>query len=180
MIERWEDTAPRAGVNVYAERDFMRRGLTVLGVMLVILGISLVAFSRLRPTPAQQQGDPAIAMAIGLAVLERNPEVALTPEQVRTMLPFLRVLRDIDPNDFDVSRALIERIRDLLTPEQRAAIARMREESQAQQRSGQFPPGSGSSRGSLGAGGQPAGRVELRRQVLSRLIERLQGQLSQS
>ncbi len=167
----------------------MRQKYLIPGVILVVIVLGLAVYLRLRPAPAAQQGDPAIALAGALVALGRDPEVALTPDQVKTMLPFLRVLRDTDPNDAEVSKALAEQIRNLLTPQQQAAIARMREEVQAGRAPGQFPRSGSGPRGpgglgapgsSFGAGGPQGGRAEFRRQVLTRLIERLQSQISQS
>ncbi len=159
----------------------MRRRLLVPGAILAVLAVGFTGYLRIRPAPAAQQPDLAITLAASLRVLAGNPEVALTPEQVKAILPFLRVLRDTDPSDEAASRALAEEIRNLLTPEQRAAIARMREDAQALRQSGQAPRlGAEGRRGSGGPGGPVGTRAELRRQVLTRLIERLQARLPES
>ncbi len=159
----------------------MRRRLLVPGAILAVLAAGFTGYLRIRPAPAAQQSDLAITLAASLRVLAGNPEVALTPEQAKAILPFLRVLRDTDPSDEAASRALAEEIRNLLTPEQRAAIARMREDAQALRQSGQaLRLGAEGRRGSGGPGGPVGTRAELRRQVLTRLIERLQARLPES
>ncbi len=146
-----------------------------------MLAVGFTSYLRIRPAPAAQQPDLAITLAGSLRVLAGNPEVALTPEQVKAILPFLRVLRDTDPSDEAASRALAEEIRNLLTPEQRAAIARTREDAQALRQSGQVPRlDAEARRGSGGPGGPVGTRAELRRQILTRLIERLQMRLPES
>jgi len=157
-----------------------RRG-RILGVIFVVLAVGLATYWRLRPSPPPLQGDPALALAVALVGLDRTPEGGLSPDQVKHMLPLLRVLRDIDPNDVAASRAMTEEIRNLLTPEQRAAIARRREEVQAQRQPGQAPRGAaGGSRGPLGPGVSGGDRAALRRQIFTLLIERLQSRLLES
>ncbi len=159
----------------------MRRRLLVSGAILAVLAVGFTSYLRIRPAPAAQQPDLAITLAGSLRVLATNPEVALTPEQVKAILPFLRVLRDTDPSDEAASRALAEEIRNLLTPEQRAAIARTREDAQALRQSVQAPRLEAEARrGSGGLGGLGRTRAELRRQILTRLIERLQTRLRES
>jgi len=169
----------------------MRRRLVVSGAVLAVLAVVLIGYLRIRPAPAGQQPDVAVSLAFSLRVLlTDDPNVALTNEQVKAILPLLRVLRDTDPADEAASRALAEEIRNRLTPEQRAAIARMREDAQAQRPLGQAPqfgPGGPSGPGGpgvlgrpgaiAGAGGPGSTRADLRRQILTRLIERLQSRV---
>jgi hypothetical protein len=98
----------------------MRRTSIIAGTILLILVVGgLAAYLRFRPSPLTetQQGDPALMLAIALGALERSPDatVRLRPEQVKRMLPYLRVLRDTGPSDVEASRALVDQVRSLLT-----------------------------------------------------------------
>jgi len=161
----------------------MRRTSIFAGTILLILVVGgLAAYLRFRPTPLTdtQQGDPALMLAIALGALDRSPDanVRLSPEQVKRMLPYLRVLRDTDPSDAEPSRALVDQVRSLLTQEQLERIRTLREEARAQRRREQGPPpGVERPPGFFGQGRNAPDRPTLRRQILSRLIERLQTDL---
>ncbi|MGH2399215.1 MAG: hypothetical protein ACRDF6_05165, partial [bacterium] len=110
---------------------------------------------------------------------------------IASILPLLRVLRDTDPNDAEVSRALAREITGLFTAEQRAEVERMRSEGR-ERREGQGGAPGQQRRGGPGVassdegpqarapGGGPRGpggmrpRGEMRQRLLSRLIERLE------
>lgn len=158
----------------------------------MVVGVAAIAVfgaTRLRPNPVTARADPAMMIANAIGILMRSEAHALTDDQVTRVLPLLRVLRDIDPNDADVSRALAREIQSQLTAEQRAEVERVREEArqrreaqgdgQGERRGSGFgPPGEGGRIAAPGAGqpraGAAAGRVQLRQRLLSRLIERLE------
>lgn len=167
----------------------MKRNLIIAGIVLVVAAVAVRAYVQFRPRPAAQRGDPAIAVAFSLGALERTSDHQLTKEQISALLPLLRVLRDTDPNDTEASRALAEQIRKTLTPEQIAALERMREEARARQQAGQGPrpgspgpgrgpgfgPGGGPSGGPGGGPGQPTrSPAEIRQRVLTRVIALLE------
>lgn len=152
-----------------------RAGL-IVGTMLVILVVSGVgAYLWLRPSPRVQQGDPAVALAVAVAVLDQRPDTRLTPTQAEQMLPYLRVLRDTDVNDVEASRALIEQIRSMLTPEQLAAMRQLREQFRVQR-----PPDGTTPQGPPGLRPGGGDRTGLRRQILGRLIDQLQTRVRSS
>lgn len=161
----------------------MRRTSIIAGMILLILVVGglAAAYLRFRPSPLTetQQGDPALVLAIALGALDRSPDanLRLSPEQVKRMLPYLRVLRDTDPSDVEPSRALVDQVRSLLTQEQLERIRTLREEARAQRRSEQGPPGVERPPGFFAQGRNAPDRPTLRRQILSRLIERLQADL---
>ncbi|HEV8354137.1 MAG TPA: hypothetical protein VGR24_08065 [bacterium] len=175
----------------------MKRKVLIAVIALVVIGVGALAYFKLRPrAAAQAQQDPALAIAIALTALERSESHQLTDEQIRTVLPLLRVLRDTDPNETEVSRALVASIRKVLTPEQLAALEEMRQEAQARrdqggvpgpQRPRRGPGGPGVGPGGPGAPGlgpgaaTPEARAAFRRQarqaLLSRLIRRLENRL---
>lgn len=152
--------------------------LVIAGVILVLAAAGILAYSRPTPNPVAARADPAVMVANAVGVLMRSETHALTGEQIASILPLLRVLRDTDPNDMEVSRALAREISSMLTPEQRAEVERMREEArqrreaqggQEQRRAGpRFnPPGDGGQAGARSRG-------EIRQRLLSRLLERLE------
>jgi hypothetical protein len=178
----------------------MKRALIAVGIVLLVAAGGVLAYVQLRPRPAPARGDPAIAVAVGVGALMRGEAHRLTPEQVTAILPLLRVLRDTDPNDTAASRALAEEITRVFTPEQRAELARLREEAQARRSSRVQGGGPATGRRRLGPGGSglPAGpggpglgpgmpgaqagpgtasgrsRAALRRRLLERVIRQLE------
>ena len=172
----------------------MKRVLIVVGLILVLAAGGILAYARFKSPPAPARGDPAIAAAVAVGALLRSETHRLTGEQIAAVLPLLRVLRDTDPNDAEASRALAEEITRVFTPEQRAELARLREEARArrEERAAQGgAPGAARRRsgpgfvpGGPGVSGGPGGtpeaapgvrsRAELRRRLLDRLIQRLE------
>lgn len=167
----------------------MKKILLVAGAIIVVLAAGVLVFLRFEQRPAQEQGDPAIAVAVAIGALERTPDHQLAKEQVNAILPLLRVLRDTDPGDAPASQALVEGIRTILAPEQIAAVRRMREEVRAGRQSAQASrrgnPGPG---GGFGPGGGPgpgssrpprgaASQTEIRQRALARLIQYLESRL---
>ncbi len=138
------------------------------GIIGVALALAGAVYFWLLPTLAPQQSDLAIALAAPLRALDRYPKFALTPEQVKSILPLLQVLRDTDPGDLGVSRSLVEEIHNLLTPEQRVESARIQEEVLRSRRTARGR--AGRLRGSL----RQDDRNEFRQKVLTRLIQQLQ------
>lgn len=159
----------------------MRRTALVLLALLAFAGCS-----RGGAAPAQtQRGDPAVRVALAVLALERSGEQPLTPDQARQILPLLKVLRDTSPDDRQVSQAIADQILAILTPDQRAALERMRE--QAQERLRQSRPGGspgpgvgGPGPGGPGPGGaspDPGRRAELRRRAIDRAIRVLEAKV---
>jgi hypothetical protein len=164
----------------------MKRPMIVAAIILVLAVGGVLAYRQFRGRPVQgQRADPAIAAASAIRVLERS-EHPLTTEQVKTVLPMMKVLRDTDPNDVEASRALAEQIRAAFTREQHAELEQAREEAleRRQSREGRGP-GTDRQRGPRGFGppgrGQagPGGfnRAEFRERILSRLIQQLESRL---
>ena len=164
----------------------MKRPVIVAAIILVLAVGGVLAYRQFRGRPVQgQRGDPAIAAASAIRVLERSGH-PLTTEQVQTVLPMMKVLRDTDPNDVEASRALAEQIRVVFTREQHAELEQAREEAlqRRQSREGRGP-GTDRQRGPRGFGppsrgqGGPGGfnRAEFRQRILSRLIQQLESRL---
>lgn len=163
----------------------MKRPFIIAGIIVVLAATAVFAYARLRPQPAAaQRADPALAVAVAIGALERSDQYQLTAGQAKVILPLLRVLRDTDPNDVEVSRALAAAIRRALTPDQLAELDRLRREAstrRAQAQSGQGQrqrvPGAFGPSGPGGNGGSAAARAQIRQRVLTRLIERLENRL---
>ena len=157
----------------------MKRVLIVAGLILVFAA-GVLTYAQFRPRPAPARGDPAVAVAVAVGALLRSEAHRLSGEQVAAVLPLLRVLRDTDPNDLEASRALAEEITRTFTAEQRAELARLREEARTrrEERQGQggrpAAPGPGVGPGGAGAPPGVRSRAELRRRLLDRLIRRLE------
>ncbi len=159
----------------------MRRPALVLVVLLALAGCS-----RGGAAPTQtQRGDPALRVALAVMALERSGEQPLSPDQARQVLPLLKVLRDTSPDDRQVSQAIADQILAILTPDQRAALERLREQAQerAQRRGQGRPPGPGvggpgpGGPGSGGASPDPARRAEVRRRAVDRAIRVLESKV---
>jgi len=158
------------------------RVLLIGGMMAVLVVGGLLVYGRLRPRPASTRGDPAVLVALAITALERGGQ-ALSREQVSAVLPLLRVLRDTDPRDEEVSRALARQILEVLTAEQRREIQRLQRERRRRQDGGAGQgPDEPRGRGEPGRLGGLAARrpivgpsaAEVRRRVLDRLIARLE------
>ena len=163
-----------------------RNVLLTVGVVLIVAAGAL-AYLRFRPGSAQAQPDPAVQIAVALGALERSDSFQLSPDQIRIILPLLRVLRDTNPDDVEASRALATAIRNALTPEQLAEIERLREQAQTRRENPRRAPGGGGpgfgpgAPGQGGPGGPGAGpgaanpqtRAELRTRARQALLSRL-------
>ena len=161
----------------------MKRALIIAGVIIVLVGGGVWAYTRWRSRPAAQRGDPALATALAIRALEQGGDRRLSKDQIGQILPLLKVLRDTDPNDAEVSRALAGQVQGILTSEQRDALQRIREEARTRrQQSGQAVgprrgPGPGGGPG-VGPPGGPGSRAELRQRMLGRLIDYLEARLN--
>jgi hypothetical protein len=171
----------------------LNRKALVAVIIVVVVAVGAFAYFKLRPrATAQGQQDPALQVALALTALERSESHQLSDDQIRTVLPLLRVLRDTNPDNADVTRALVTSIRKVLTPEQLAALEQMRVEAQARrdqdggpglQRPRRGPGGPGQGLAPGGPGGAPnpqtraAFRAQARQAILSRLILRLENRL---
>ncbi|MGH2348853.1 MAG: hypothetical protein ACRDFT_05245 [bacterium] len=167
----------------------MNLRVLVAGIAVLVVALGAFAYVKLRPGSVQAQQDPALQIALALTALERSESHQLTEEQIKTVLPLLRVLRDTDPSNTEVSRALVVSIRKVLTPEQLAALEQMRQEAQARRdqdggpgvqrpRRGPGGPGlPGVGPGAADPQARNALRAQARQALLARLIRRLENRL---
>lgn len=119
-----------------------------VAAVIVLVGGGLY-YARTRAQAPPQGLDPALELVIGIRMLERDPVARLTDEQVTTILPFLKALKDIPVSNVEQVRAMVRTISDTLTPSQRGAIEEMRRRIQA----GRRPGGPGAGDRGAGPGG---------------------------
>ncbi len=132
-----------------------------------------------RPGPA---ADPGVRAALAVVALERDPATALTAEQAAKILPWLRVLRDMRPDDVAAAQPIADEVFSVLTPEQRSALQRLQEENRARRSSpggqGAGPPGARPPGVGDGSAPDPARRAEFRRRLIERAIRLLEAKSS--
>jgi hypothetical protein len=130
----------------------------MLGVAVVVLAGGGLYYARNRAATApqsQRSRDPALALFASIRALESDPQTQLTKEQIETILPFIKALKDIPLADAVAVDAIVQAVRDTFTPDQRAALETARKRFQERQSSGvQAAPGSGGadSEGAPGGG----------------------------
>ncbi len=145
---------------------------------LVLVAVASLAACRggAAQTPSER-GDPALRVAIAVLALQRSGDQQLTADQIKQILPFLKVLRDTSPDDRPAVQAIADQIVTLFTPVQRAALDRLRAQGppQFQQRNpaGSVRPGVGRA-GPSGSTPDPARRAEFRRRAIERAIRVLE------
>src|SRR3989304_713365 len=147
--------------------------------LVVIALLSLAACGRGGATQTQpERGDPAVGAALAGLALEGGGGEGFSADQARQILPLLKVLRDTSPEDRQITQAIADQIFAILTPAQRAALDRLREQARdrlQRRRPGAGPPAPGV--GGPGPGGlnpDPARRAEGRRRTLERAIRLLE------
>ncbi|MDQ7857662.1 MAG: hypothetical protein QN174_02000 [Armatimonadota bacterium] len=153
-----------------------RRWLAVAGAAAVVVAAGAAWYYTQQRPPAEAGGrrDPAMATLVALRVLESRPQTRLTREQIATILPLLRALRDVPAGDVRAAASLARSIRAALTPEQVEALreARRRFRERAEATDGVRPPGPRPFGFSpLGPGGQAAASEERRAQLRARLFD---------
>ncbi|HEV8338852.1 MAG TPA: hypothetical protein VGR25_04255 [bacterium] len=141
----------------------------------------------------QRQGpaaDPGMRASLAVIALEREEEHAVSAEQAAKILPWLRVLAEMRPEDVEAAQAIADEVFAVLTAEQRAALEEIRERAADRRPPGGpgGPPGGGSGvrRGPgvgqgapAGQGGQPEPerRAEFRRRAIERAIRLLEAKI---
>jgi hypothetical protein len=93
--------------------------------------------------------DPGFAVVLAIRTLERSPETRLSKEQIARILPFIKALKDVPASD-EASAIIARGVRDVFTPQQRAALEDARRRFQ-QRQAGAAPDGA------AGVGGETAG-----------------------
>jgi len=133
--------------------------------------------------PPQGQGpaaDPALRAALAVIALERDPASALTDAQATKILPWLRVLRDMRPEDVEAAQTIADEVFAVLTPGQRSVLQRLQEENRERRRApggqGAGLPGARPPAGD-GFGPGPARRTEFRRRLIERAIRLLEAKV---
>lgn len=122
----------------------------------VIVLVGGVYYTRNKPVAQPQRvGDPGFQLILAIRTLERTPETQLTKEQITRILPFLKALKDVSPSDAEAADVIAQAVRDVFTPEQRAALEEARKRFQERMRAQGAQAGGGSGSGEGGGSGQP-------------------------
>lgn len=128
--------------------------------LIAVLAAGGIYYTRSRagaPTQSRGAQDPALVLLFALRILDRQPETQLTKEQIATILPFIKALKDIPASDAQAIQAIVETVRNTFTPQQKVALEEARRLPQ-ERRSGGVQVGSrGSGQGFGGGGGAPGG-----------------------
>lgn len=147
-------------------------------VLVLLAIVSLAACSGGAAQTPSDRGDPALRVAVAVLALQRSGDQELTADQIKQILPLLKVLRDTSPDDHPAVQAIADQIVTLFTPAQRAALDRLRAQGppQVQQRSPGNPAGPRPGVGGAGSGStpDPTRRAEFRRRALDRAIRLLE------
>lgn len=138
----------------------------------VLCAIVLVAGLRVRQ--AGMAGDPSFRVLAVVALARDGAQHPLTKDQIRAIVPLLRSLKDLAPDEREATQAVVSEILKTLTPEQRAELRTKRAFALGRRSS---RPGSGSpgfsvgrSTGGGGDGSGPPNRVQARARILDRAI----------
>lgn len=168
-----------------------RRIWTGLAALLIILVGGGVYYARRMPAAQQppRPQDPGFAVILAIRVLERSPETRLSREQIVTILPFVKALKDVPTTDAEAAAVIARAVRDTFTPEQKAALDEARRQFLERRRSqgaavggppGGVPgadaaggEGAGPPRGVGAFGGQSAISDEQRALLRARAFERM-------
>lgn len=125
-----------------------------------------------RGRQARLARDPAFRALAVVALARDGAQHPLTKEQIRAIVPLLRSLKDLAPDEQEAARAVVREILNTLTPEQRAELRSRRPASLG--RAGQNGPGfggrfaDGGGRGGDGSG--PPDRLQLRARLIDRAV----------
>jgi hypothetical protein len=153
--------------------------------LIILLTITLAGCSGGGSPSGQSRGrapapDPALRVVLAVVALERDPASALTDAQAAKILPWLRVLRDMRPEDVEAAQTIADEVLALLTSGQRSVLQRLQEENRERRGApggqGAGLPGARPPAGD-GSGPGPAGRTEFRRRLIERAIRLLEAKV---
>jgi uncharacterized membrane protein YgcG len=138
----------------------------------VLCAIVLVVGLRVRQ--ARVAGDPSFRALAVVALARDGAQHPLTKDQIRAIVPLLRSLRDLAPDEREATQAVVREILNTLTPAQRAELRTRRALALGRRsaRPGSGGPGFGGGRftGGGGDGSGPPGRLQVRARILDRAI----------
>jgi hypothetical protein len=154
-----------------------RRWAVWAGVVAAVCVIVLTFGLRGRQT--RLAGDPAFRVLTIVALARDGAAHPLSKDQIRAIVPLLRSLKDLAPDEREATQAVVREILNTLTPEQRADLRRQRPLLPGGRR---FPPGQngtgfagGTGRiadagGRVGEGSGPPDRLQVRARAIERAV----------
>jgi len=141
----------------------------------VLCAIVLMVSFRVRH--AGVAGDPSFRVMAVAALARNGAQHPLTKDQIRAIVPLLKSLKDLAPDEREATQAVVGEILNTLTPEQRAELRARRALALGGRsaRPGSGGPGFGGGRLTGGGDGSgPPTRLQVRARILDRTIEVLE------
>ncbi len=131
--------------------------ILVAAAVVAVAWAGVYYYARSRPAAQPQRPrDPGFLVILSIRTLEREPETRLSREQIARVLPFIKALKDVPLSDTEAAMAIVRAVREVFTPEQRAALEEARKRFQEQARAQGIPGGQGAG-GGAGPGGGAVG-----------------------
>ncbi len=158
----------------------LRRRWVWAAAVAVVLGIVMIV--GLRGRQARVAGDPAFRALAVVALARDGAQHPLTKDQIKAIVPLLRSLKDLAPDERAAARAVVNEILGTLTADQRAELRAQRsffQQGRRRPQPGQGGPGiaGGGGGGRGGAAGGPGGdgsgppdRLQLRARLIDRAV----------
>jgi len=144
-------------------------------VAAVLCAVVLVA--GLRARQGRLAGDPSFRALAVVALARDGAQHPLTKDQIHAIVPLLRSLKDLAPDEREAAQAVAREILNTLTPDQRAELRNQRALALGRRtgRLGQGGPGFGgggrfAGGGGGGEGSGPPDRLQLRARLIDRAI----------
>jgi uncharacterized membrane protein YgcG len=153
-------------MTVYRRWWFWAVAATVFCAIVLVVG--------LRVRQARVAGDPSFRTVAVVALARDGAQHPLSKEQIRAIVPLLRSLKDLAPDERQATQAVVSEILNTLTPEQRAELRTRRALALGRRTSrpgsgGQGFGGGGFTRGGGNGAGSP-NRLQARTRMLDRAI----------
>jgi hypothetical protein len=146
----------------------------------VFCAIVLVVGLRVRQT--RVAGDPSYRALAVVALARDGAQHPLSKDQIRAIVPLLRSLKDLAPDERQATQAVVGEILNTLTPEQRAELRARRAVALGRRSSRPGSGGPGLAGGRFPGGGDGSGqpnRLQARARMLDRAIAVLEERAKQ-
>ncbi len=159
----------------------------IWGAAVAVICVIVLAFG-LRARQARLAGDPALRALTVVALARDGAQHPLTRDQIHAIIPLLRSLKDLAPDEREATRAVVREILSTLTPEQRAELRSQRplfpggRPARPGQTGARVAGGGGRFADAGGRGGDGAGppdRMQLRARVIDRAVAILEQRASE-
>jgi hypothetical protein len=135
---------------------------------------AIVLVVGLRVRQMRVAGDPSFRALAVVALARDGAQHPLSKDQIRAIVPLLRSLKDLAPDERPATQAVVSEILNTLTPDQRAELRTRRALALGRRSSRSGSGGSGLSGGRVPGSGVdgsgPADRLQVRARMLDRAI----------